>query len=210
MIRINLIGVAPTPVAKPAGPPPTLARMLMVFVGALIVAFVVVGAFWQVWSARVRDLQKEKAKQEAEQARLAAIQAENLRYVAQIKDLENRKNTTQTLLNSRVGPVELMTALGNTVNRTNDLYLLTVTPTGGRLAIHGQSNSVESIARFIASLKESGSFDSVQLQRYFQDDTYNRLGFKFDLDCVFKSSAAAAAAAATPAAQGTAARKTGM
>ncbi len=209
MIRINLIGVAPTPVAKPTGPPPTLARMLMVFVGSLIVAFVVVGVFWTLWSARVKDLQKEQAKQLAEQARLAAIQAENMRYLAQIRDLENRKNTTQTLLNSRVGPVELMTALGNTVNRTNDLYLLTVTPTGGRLAIHGQSNSVESIARFIASLKESGSFGDVQLQRYFQDDTYNRLSFKFDLDCVFRSSAAAAAPP-PPTAQGTAARKTGM
>jgi len=208
MIRINLIGVAPTPAAKPTGPPPTLARMLMVFVGTLIVAFVVVGVFWTLWSAKVKELQKEQAKQLAEQARLAAIQAENIRYLAQIRDLENRKNTTQTLLNSRVGPVELMTALGNTVNRTNDLYLLTVTPTGGRLAIHGQSNSVESIARFIASLKESGSFGDVQLQRYFQDDTYNRLSFKFDLDCVFRSSAAAAAA--PPTAQGTAARKTGM
>jgi Tfp pilus assembly protein PilN len=185
--------------------------MALVFVGTLIVGLVVVGVFWQIWSNDVKRLQKEWDRQKAEQARLAAIQAENQRYLAEIKDLETRKNTTQMLLNSRIGPVELMTALGNTVNRTNDLYLLTVTPTGGRLTIRGQSNTVESIARFIAALKESGSFDDVQLQRYYQDDLYNRLSFKFDLDCVFKSpTAAAPAPGVQPAATSKAARRAGM
>jgi Tfp pilus assembly protein PilN len=179
--------------------------MALVFLGSLIVGFVVVGVIWKIWNAKVRDLETKLAKERAEQARLAAIQAENLRFVAQIRDLETRKNTTQMLLNSRVGPVELMTALGNTVNRTNDLYLLTVSPAGGRLSIRGQSMSVESIARFISALKESGSFDDVQLQRYYQDDVYNRLSFKFDIDCLFKSSAAAAGPA-----QAAPARRAGM
>ncbi len=207
MIRINLLGVAPPPVAKPAGPPPAAARMALVFVGSLIVGFVVVGVIWKIWDAKVKDLETKLAKERAEQSRLAAIQAENMRFVAQIRDLETRKNTTQMLLNSRIGPVELMTALGNTVNRTSDLYLLTVSPVGGRVSIRGQSMSVESIARFIGALKESGSFDDVQLQRYYQDDVYNRLSFKFDIDCVFKSSAAAAAAGPAQAAP---ARRAGM
>ncbi len=212
MIRINLLGVAPPPTVKTIGPPPTVARMALVFVGALLVAFVVVGVLWKVWSKDVADLQILRDKEKAEQARLAAIQAQNLRYLAQIRDLEARKNTTQSLLNSRVGPVELMTALGNTVNRTTDLYLLTVSPAGPRLVVRGQSNSVESIARFISALKESGSFADVQLQRYYQDDQFNRLSFKFDLDCVFRSSATAAAApAAQPATTRRApARRAGM
>lgn len=194
MMRINLLGVAPPPTPKVGGPPPTAVRMALVFVGSLLVAFVVVGVLWQIWSNAVARAQKQLDKEKAEQARLAAIQAENQRYLAQIRDLETRKNITQDLLNRRVGPVELMTALGNTVNRTNDLYLLTVSPSGARLVIKGQSNTVESIARFIAALKESGSFDEVQLQRYYQDDQFNRLSFKFDLDCVFKSPTATAAA----------------
>jgi Tfp pilus assembly protein PilN len=183
--------------------------MLLIFAGSLIVAFVVVLVIWQIWSARVKDLEKELAKQKAEQARLAAIQAENMRYLAQIRDLETRKNTTQMLLNGRVGPVELMTALGNTVNRTSDLYLLTVTPSAGRLAVRGQSNTVESIARFISALKESGSFDDVQLQRYYEDDIAARLSFKFDLDCVFRSSAVAVSSPVQPATPG-GARRAGM
>jgi Tfp pilus assembly protein PilN len=184
--------------------------MALVFVGALLVAFVVVGVLWKVWSKDVADLQILRDKEKAEQARLAAIQAQNLRYLAQIKDLEARKNTTQTLLNSRVGPVELMTALGNTVNRTTDLYLLTVSPAGPRLVVRGQSNSVESIARFISALKESGSFGDVQLQRYYQDDQFNRLSFKFDLDCVFRSSATAAPAAQPATTRRAPARRAGM
>lgn len=193
MIRINLLGIsAPAQIAKPVGPPPTASRMALIFVGTLLVAFVVVGVLWQVWTNDLKRLQKQYDDAKREEARLAAIQAENLRYLAQIKDLETRQKTTQTLLNSRVGPVELMTALGNTVNRTTDLYLMTVGPAaGGRLAVKGLSNSVESIARFIAALKGSGAFDDVQLQRYFQDDVGARLSFKFDLDCVFRSSAVA-------------------
>ncbi len=210
MIKINLLGGPAPPTVKPAGPPATLPRMLLIFVGSLIVSFVVVLVIWKMWSTRVNDLEKDLAKQKAEQARLAAIQAENMRYLAQIRDLETRKNTTQMLLNSRVGPVELMTALGNTVNRTNDLYLLTVTPSGGRLGIRGQSFTVNSIARFIAALKESGSFDDVQLQRYYEDDVANRLNFRFDLDCVFRSSAAAASGPVRPAAAGAPARRAGM
>lgn len=211
MMKINLLAAAPPPVRKPEGPPPTTARMALVFVGTLIVGLVVVGVVWQIWTREVADLRKKYDAAMAEKARLAAIQAENQRYLAEIKDLETRKNTTQMLLNSRIGPVELMTALGNTVNRTNDLYLLTVTPTGGRLTIRGQSNTVESIARFIAALKESGSFDDVQLQRYYQDDLFNRLSFKFDLDCVFKSPTAAAPSPGThPVTTSKGARRAGM
>src|SRR2546426_9287821 len=46
--------------------------------------------------------------------------------------------------------------------------------------------SVESIARFIAALKQSGSFEDVQLVRYYQDDQFNRMTFKFNLDVLYK------------------------
>jgi Tfp pilus assembly protein PilN len=96
------------------------------------------------------------------------------------------------------------------VNRTNDLYLLSVNPEGGRVLIRGQSNSVESIANFIAALKGSGVFEDVQLRQYFQDDQYNRVGYKFIIDCNYKSPAAAAPTAqpATPSAAPT--RRAGM
>jgi Tfp pilus assembly protein PilN len=206
MIRINLLGVA-RPAAKPAAPP-TAARQALIFVASALVAFLIVGFIWRYWSNEIERLNKEYAQQQIEAERLKQIRAENEKYVQQRQQLESRINTIQTLQNSRVGPVDFMTALGNVVNRSTDLYLLTVTPEGSRVAIRGQSNSVESIGNFVANLKNSGSFDEVQLRQYYQDDEHNRPSFKFQLDCIYKPRVAASAVA-QPAA-GTPARQAGM
>jgi Tfp pilus assembly protein PilN len=194
MIKINLLGVA-RPTARPAGPPPTAARQALIFVASLIVAFAVVGIFYKLWTAEIDKLNQRYAEEQREAERLKQIRVENQRYLQQRQQLESRINTIQTLQNSRVGPVDFMTALGNVVNRSNDLYLMTVTPEGARVGIRGQSNSVESIGNFIANLKNSGSFEDVQLRQYFQDDQQSRMSFKFQLDCVYKLPSAAPPAA---------------
>jgi Tfp pilus assembly protein PilN len=194
MIRINLLGVA-RPAVKPAAAPPTAARQALIFLASLLAAFAIVLFIWWYWTAEINRLNQEYAKQQIEAERLKQIRAENQRYVQQRQQLEGRINTIQTLVNSRVGPVDFMTALGNVVNRSSDLYLLTVASEGSRVAIRGQSNSVESIANFVASLKSSGSFDDVQLRQYFQDDQQDRMSFKFQLDCVYILPSAASAAA---------------
>jgi Tfp pilus assembly protein PilN len=194
MIKINLLGVA-RPAARPAAPPPTAARQALIFVASLIVAFAVVGFIYRYWTSEIDKLNMRYAEEQREAERLKQIRLENQRYLQQRQQLESRINTIQTLQNSRVGPVDFMTALGNVVNRSNDLYLLTVTPEGGRVGIRGQSNSVESVANFIANLKNSGSFEDVQLRQYFQDDQQNRMSFKFHLDCAYKLPSAAPPAA---------------
>jgi Tfp pilus assembly protein PilN len=196
MIKINLLGVARPTAAAAVGAPPTVARQALIFAGALLVCLLVVGFIYKFWSNAVTKLEADKKREQAEAARLAAIQAENQTYLQRRKELEQRINTIQMLQNSRVGPVEVMNALGATVNRTNDLYLLTLTNEGGRMVIRGQSDSVQSIANFISALKQSGTFDDVQLRQYFQDDQANRASYKFNLDCVYKSPATAASTAA--------------
>ena len=87
------------------------------------------------------------------------MKAQNEKYQQRLKDLETRINTIQALQNSRVGPVELMSALGNIVSKTNDIYLYTLTPAGDRLELKGQSGAVDSMANFLAFLKNSGTFE---------------------------------------------------
>jgi Tfp pilus assembly protein PilN len=212
MIKINLLGVAaPPPTAAPRAPA-TVAFQVGTFVGALIVCFLVVGVFYKVWSGAIENLQVELKKEKAEQARLAAIKAENLRYQREVKQLDQRINTIQALQASRVGPVQLMSALGNVVNKTHDVYLYAARTSTGRVVLSGQAGSVDSMATFLASLKNSGYFDDVQLRRFFQDDQGNRLRYKFDLDCVYKAPqpATAGAPAGAPAQPGARAQGTGM
>jgi Tfp pilus assembly protein PilN len=117
---------------------------------------------------------------------------QNKLYEARLNQLQLRISTIQTLQTSRVGPVEMMHVLGLMANRSNDLYLLSVSNKGGRLVLDGQANSTDAIANFIASLQKSGTFDDVQLRKSYEDDKLKHINFRFSLDCVYKQSASSA------------------
>ena len=199
MIKINLLGLSRPAYARAPSASLTSVHQALIFVGAALVAFLVVGFFYTYWGSQISELERNLKKEKAEQARLAAIQAENQRYKQQLNDLEERINTIQMLQQSRVGPVDLMAVLGNTVNRTGDLYLLTAGMDANRLVLKGQSNSVESIATLISALKASKGISDVQLRQYYQDDQNNRTTFKFNIDCLHSVATVAAPAAAQPA-----------
>jgi Tfp pilus assembly protein PilN len=207
MIKINLLGLAaPKPKAGAVAPASKMVQ-LGAFIGALVVCFGIVGLFYMIWSASIDSLNVELRKQQAEQARLAAIKQENAKYEQERRLLEQRINTIQVLQASRAGPTEFMNALGNVVNKTtNDLYLFSVAPQGERVVIHGLAASANSVAALLSSLKSSGYFDDVQLRQFYEDDVQNLVSYKFNMDCAYKSPSAAAsptqagagASAATP------------
>jgi Tfp pilus assembly protein PilN len=213
MIKINLLGVAAPKPKVAAVEPASRVVQLWVFIGALVVCFAIVGVLYLVWSASINSLTLELKKQQAEQARLAAIKQENAKYEQVRRLLEQRIKTIQVLQASRVGPTEFMNALANVVNKTtNDLYLFSVTPQGDRVVIHGLAASPNSVATLISSLKASGYFDDVQLRQFYEDDVQNLVSYKFNMDCALKPLAAAASptqagagasAATTPRRQGT-------
>jgi Tfp pilus assembly protein PilN len=157
------------------------------FVGALIICFGIVGIIYKIWTNQIADLQKRRNQEKIRQTELAVVKAQNQKYQQRLNDLETRINTIQALQNSRVGPVELMSSLGTIVNKTNDIYFYTLAPAGDRVQLKGQSSTVDSMANFMALLKNSGSFDDVQLEQFFQDDQHDRLTYKFTLSCQFKS-----------------------
>lgn len=189
MIRINLLGVT-KPVARSAGPSEGMAPEAIIIPGVLLVVLgLIAGFIFWYWTSQINALNKRYADAQREQARLAGIMEQNKVYEARLNQLQQRINTIQTLQSSRTGPVELMHVLGLLANRSNDLYLLTVTTTGGRLVLTGQANSPDAIANFIGALQRSDTFDDVQLRQSVEDDKDKRVSFKFNLDCVFKQTA---------------------
>jgi Tfp pilus assembly protein PilN len=189
MIKINLLGVAPSPskVSSSGGSAAPKATQVMIFVGALIICFGIVGIIYKIWSNRIADLEKSLSREKIRQTELAVVKAQNAKYQQRLKDLETRINTIQALQNSRVGPVELMSTLGNMVNKTNDIYLYTLTPSGDRFQLKGQSSTVDSMASFLAFMKNSGTFDDIQLDQFYQDDLHERQAYKFSVSCGFKT-----------------------
>ncbi|MGD0224727.1 MAG: PilN domain-containing protein [Terriglobia bacterium] len=189
MIKINLLGSAPPPPGVTTGPPAPKATQVLIFVGALIIAFGIVGVIYEVWTNQIASLTKKRDQERLRTQELALVKAQNERYQQHLRDLETRIDTIQALQNSRVGPVQLMSALGNVVNKTSDVYLYTLTPepTGEGFLLKGQSSTVSSMANLLASLKNSGAFEDVQLDQFYQDDKMDRLTYKFALSCQFKS-----------------------
>jgi Tfp pilus assembly protein PilN len=191
MIKINLLGVAPSPSkvsSSGEGTGAPKATLIMIFLGTLVVCFGIVGLVYKIWNNQIDEYQKNIAKEKIIQTELSAVKAQNQKYQEHLRDLETRINTIQALQNSRVGPVELMSTLGNVVNKTNDIYLYTLTPAGDRFELKGQSSTVDSMANFIAYLKNSGTFDDVELSQFYQDDVKDRLTYKFSVSCGFKAS----------------------
>ncbi|HME00471.1 MAG TPA: PilN domain-containing protein [Terriglobia bacterium] len=187
MIRINLLGetARATDVRAPEGPPLPVTSLALAFGASLVVGLGVVGILGWAWGRQVNRLHQELTKEQAEQARLAAVATENKRYEQEIVEVETRIKTIQELEKARTGPVDLMNSLADSVNRADGLYLLSVKADGGRLILKGESGSVRSITDFIAALKRDGDFYDVHLQQYYQDDENERMNFKFDLDCVY-------------------------
>ncbi len=192
MIRINLLREESGHVAhKPArGPALNFSNPGLTFGMAAAVCAAVLGFLWWNWSHQIDKLNQDMAKARAEQTRLAAIQAENQRYQQQVRALEDRIRTIESLEASRTGPVPFMSGLGLMAGRTDGLYLLSVAPDGDRILLKGIADSVPAIAGFIAALKQSGSFADVHLRQYYQDDQPDRVSFKFDLDCQYRRLAA--------------------
>jgi len=219
MIRINLLGVA-KPVARMVGPSEGVAPEAIILPGVFLVVLLLLSVvvFWYL-SKDIDRLNKEFQRQKNEQARLAGIKEQNKRYELQKEQLELRQKTIQDLEASKVGPKELMTSLGDIVDRSKDLYLLSVKPKGevaiGKFGVvlEGVSDSTDSIANFIAALQESGTFDDVVLKQTYEDDRGNRESYKFSVDCAYKqSSGESANAPAAQPAQGTGAvpRRAGL
>jgi Tfp pilus assembly protein PilN len=205
MIKINLVGVAASERKARAVTALSKAKQLATLIASLVVSFAIVGLFYMIWSGSIASLNIELSKQQAEQARLAAIKQENLKYEHERALLEQRIKTIQMLQAGRVGPEEFMNALGNVVNKTtNDLFLFSVAPQGDRIVIHGQAGSATSVAALLSTQKTSGYFGDVQLRQFYEDDIQSLISYKFNLDCSYKSPSAAGSPAQAGAAAGAA------
>lgn len=204
MIKINLLaGAKPQFESKPQAATPAAAAKAFqgkAFGASLLVAAIISGAIYLLWSHQITALNQRLEVEKREAARLAQIQAENQRYQQRLEELERRINAIQTLQSNRTGPVELMATLGSTVNHAKDLYLTAVDASGSRIFLQGVSTTEASIAEFIAALKSNGSFSDVQLRQYFESDRPSLVTFKFNIDCAYQPNATVTAASQAPAA----------
>ncbi len=191
MIRINLSSLAPpkskrgkraaAPTVSIPGEGPGFLILAVVFVT------VVVALCWvaQIWVNKQHDsLQKELSNALAENRRLADVKAKYEASKRKSDLLERRGKVIDDLKAAQKGPVDMLNLVADTVNKTDAVWLDTMTTDGRSLNFTGMALSADAVADLIANLRKTGAFRTVEIKETSQDATVKELqAFKFELTC---------------------------
>lgn len=169
MIRINLLGqVRPKAARRPVD---TGAALPLVFIaagaglGLLFLSYMYFS--WQkqlnTETARIKQLTADKTQLEQTKAQVEAFERQKT-------TLKQRVDTIEQLQRDRTGGQELLDMVANTVSRTENLWLTSMTRKGPLLQMEGASASINAVANFITALKRSGYFQKVEIKETKQDE----------------------------------------
>ncbi len=169
MIRINLLGqLRPKSARRPVD---TGAALPLLFVGAgMVLGCVFLFYFFHSWQTQLNDENNRIKQLTAEKTQLEQTKQQVEAFEKQKQVLTQRVSVIEQLQRDRTGGQEFLDAVANTVSRTENLWLTSLTKTGSHVAIEGSSASINSVANFITALKRSGYFQKVEIKESKQDD----------------------------------------
>ncbi len=189
MIRINLLGDIPRPkrgkgqaaVAVGGGEGPSV-----LVIGLLVGALTVGGNFfwWQKLNKEKADIVVQMQAAEQESRRLATVKARVEEAEQQEKNYRSRVDVIDQLRAKQAGPVDLLTAVANTVNATDTVWLTSVKEEGNNVNIQGSALSLNAVANLMTNLRRSGYFKNIEIKESFQDASVKDMqAFLFTLIC---------------------------
>jgi Tfp pilus assembly protein PilN len=192
MIRINLLGIpkakgkrgSQAAVSAPMGEGGSI---LVKALAAMIVLAVVNGGYWFILDKQKRDIATQMAVAERKNRELSDVKA---RYMERQREAENYKRRVDVIDQLRAGqngpnnPVLLMNTVGDTVNKTEAVWLNTMKDQGAAIDIEGYALSSDAVATLIANLQKTGFFKNVEIKETAQDSSIKEMqAFLFTLTC---------------------------
>ena len=189
MIRMNLLGVPkPKKGKRPAipgipggggGPSPLV---IMIVLAALTAG----GNYYYYWTLQrdAANLKRQLAEENAKNRRLAEIKKKYTELERQKNLYERRVSVIDQLKKNQSGPVDLLSKVADTVNRTDAVWLNTMKDNGHDVSLDGVALSIDAVALLMRNLKASGYFRSVEIKESFQDNVVKDMtAFVFTLIC---------------------------
>ncbi|HEX4603831.1 MAG TPA: PilN domain-containing protein [Candidatus Angelobacter sp.] len=169
MIRINLLGqIKPKASRRPVD---TGAALPVLFIGAgFVLGLLVLGFLYYSWQQQLTAENNKIKVLQAQKTDLENIKQQVEAFDKQKQVLQQRVSTIEQLQRDRTGGQDLLDMVANTVSRTENLWLTTMTRKGTTLSIEGSSASVNAVANFITALKRSGYFQKVEIKETKQDE----------------------------------------
>jgi Tfp pilus assembly protein PilN len=169
MIRINLLGQARPKAGR--RPVDTGAALPLLFIGiGAVVGILVLGYYYHSLQTQLNDENKRIKTLTAQKTELENIKQQVEAFEKQKQVLQQRVGIIEKLQSDRTGGQELLDMIANTVSRTENLWLSSLTRKGNALAMEGSSATLNSVANFITALKRSGYFQKVEIKESKQDD----------------------------------------
>jgi Tfp pilus assembly protein PilN len=153
---------------------------------AIVVASGILYYDWHSMTGQAADMRNQIRRLNGEKARLEQLKAEVEGSEKQRVVLQQRINIIEELQRNRSGGQELLTAVANTVSRTDTLWLTSLQRKGDALTMQGSAGSIVAVANFITQLRRSGYFDAVEIKESGQDDKMTAVQmFNFTLNAQF-------------------------
>jgi Tfp pilus assembly protein PilN len=192
MIRINLSSLAPAKTKRGGkrAAAPTLSMpsegpsvVVLVLIGLAITVGVCYFFQYQV-NAQGDKLAKELQAALAENQRLAEVKAKYEASKKQADVFERRVKVIEELKTAQKGPVDLLQLVADTVNKTDAVWLDSMTSDGKNLDFIGMALSADAVADLMANLRKTGAFKTVEIKETSQDAGVKEIqAFKFELIC---------------------------
>ncbi|HEU5414923.1 MAG TPA: PilN domain-containing protein [Candidatus Angelobacter sp.] len=187
MIRINLLGVPRKTRGKrsAAVSVPGEGSSTMVLALVVVLGLGVAVAASYMWVTREHDrLDKSLQKATAENMRLADVKAKYEASKRKADMFERRVKVIDELKEAQKGPVNLLNLVADTVNKTDAVWLDSMTSDGKSLNFVGMALSADAVADLMTNLRKTGAFKTVEIKETSQDATIKELqAFKFELTC---------------------------
>ena len=198
MIRIDLRGL-PKPkkgrrAAAAAAPEfgaaegPSIVVLLVV---ALVLAGAPIGGAMWYLDREAKRIEEQTAAADRELKTLLQVKTRVEQKQRLVDTYRTRVKVIDQLRSNQAGPVNLLSTIGDTVNRTEAVWLGAMKDEGSQVAVEGVAMSHSAVANLITNLKRTGYFQNVELKETIQDEQAKELDlFNFVLACEKKRAGA--------------------
>jgi Tfp pilus assembly protein PilN len=189
MIRINLLGGAKPKGKKSAAlTMPTMEWNVggpMIQVAAvLVIAGAVNAGYWYQLDREKKSVAQSMQRAELKNRELSDIKARYMERQRQADAYKRRVDVIDQLRNNQMGPVSLLSMIGDTVNGTEAVWLNSMQDLGPNVAIDGTALSSDAVATLISNLQKTGYFRNIEIKESYQDETIHDMqAFQFTLTC---------------------------
>ena len=190
MIRINLLGTT-----KAKGKHSAVATAAVFDVAEagsprfkIAVAVAVAAAInlgnWVHLDHQRKSIEAQMKVAEQKNRELSDVKARYLERQRQAENYKRRVDVIDQLRANQAGPVYLMNTVGETVNKTEAVWLNSMKDQGTSIDIQGMALSSDAVANLIANLQKTGFFNNIEIRETYQDESYKEMqAFQFTLTC---------------------------